>query len=325
MKKSNCNDILLSFVLTIFNPTIKEIKSNLNSFEKILNLTNSKEYNIEFVIINDNPLIDKNILNLIEEYKNNFYFKFIDCDVNGGRVKPLFDNLDKIEGTFIKTLDPDDLLIPEDTVNFIDDILVLADIDSLIIYSYNVVKEFNNFTNVLQDNNEIYFKANSYNPNSVYPTNILKKIKWKFNLLIWSDDLLGYLLIINGAKILEAPEHHFYVNNSHLGISTTKTPHKNPRYLFDSIKFMIISLENISTSQQREMYFSITNKPSIWFFNRICEDIILNKSFSLTEKKYWINFCYELILKFGREIPHLEENKKRHLSFIQNNYSLSKK
>lgn len=318
VRKLEENNIIITFILTIYEPKIYELDNQLETFKFIKKISYFKSYDIQFLIINDNPNLGKRVENyLIKESKKGI-FEYFPCKENGARVKAIFDHKKYIKGKFVKAVDPDDLLIPELTINFIDKVLLYSKDNSLIIYSYNTVNEIIKFSTYKSLENKIYFKNRSFNPNTVYPAKILKRIEWNFKLLIWSDDLLGFLMVMNGAKVIEKPKYNFYLNNQHAGVSVTKTFHNNPRFTYDSINFLKIAKSKIKKNKDFKKFKKISGKPNLWFFERFCDDLLLNKSFDPKEKIYWLLTLYDLVFELDQNIPNLENVKDKFISQFNN-------
>lgn len=297
--------IEISFVLTIVNPSEREIDNYMHSFEKINDHFKSKAFfPAEFIILSDNPELDESLEKRIKKLSknlNNFYY--YPCKENKVRLGQVFNKIDKINGKFIKTCDPDDYLDPDKTIHFIENFLPKTKGDEIIIHSYNRVFGFDiHYETIDFVEHKIFFMNNSYNPNSIYPTSIMRKIDWKKNILIWSDDLLGFLLIKNGAKLLAARNHYFYINLAHGGVSTTKLFHSNDRFYNDSIEFLKCAISEINGDNKLlAHFFALTDKPSIWFAKQISTDLSLNTSLNFFKRFFRMRKILNLCKKIDKE------------------------
>ena len=304
----------ITFVLTAYNLSQREINNFNNSINEINRIyketygLNHIDNPIDFLILSDNPEIPLfNEENFIKLEKNNKNVKYIPCDKNRVRLGQVFKHIENIKSRYVKTIDPDDYLIPDFTVKFIESFLKdFQDNESIIIHSYNVVRDFDIYHETLEFvGNKIYFKNKSFNPNSIYPLSILKKIKWDWKILIWSDDLIGFLLYLNGAKLASARDYGFYLNLSHGGVSTTEDFHRSMRFINDSILFLEIVLDFIKGDEfKTNMLISLTAKPSFWFIDQIRKDLYLNESIGRIKKLFLIN----KVLKLSKKIYDKEKN-----------------
>ncbi len=297
---------ILTITLTIFKPTIEEIKNFFFSVEKINEIYRDKENLVQFMIISDNPELDEEVVNLIEKKVNELNefenIEFIGTNENLGKTWQIFRNLERIKGDFVKMADPDDFLIPNETVDFIEEKLKKLPKNSLIINSYNQVFEKitkENFTNL---ENKRFFKKASFNPNSTYPLEILKKVIWDFNLLIWSDDLLGYMLLKEGANIVEIPDNYFYINQSHAGVSVTKAKHSNMKFYNDTILYLSKVEEMTKTDFDLAAFKMITEKPSKWMLEKVANDLSYNESLTAEER-------FSLLKKVEEKMYYLSWNR----------------
>lgn len=310
--------IPLTIALTIFDPLESELDNYFYSFSEIKKLTDNEDFEIQMIILSDNPKLSKEKTDYINKKVSEYSFvEYVPCVKNGLRVKLIFDNINLIRGRYLKTVDPDDFLIPNETVDFVKDVINNINDDKLIIFSYNRVSEEITFKNYRDLNKSFFYKCNSYNPNSAYPMSIMRKVKWNFKLMIWSDDLLGYLLLKEGAEIYEAPDQSFYINRGHAGVSVTKNKHMSNRFFEDSMKFIFISLDNIKNEDDKKLFKSITNKPARWFMYQILNDIFLNELDSNDEKLYKMTVAYSM-----SKLLVIEEKDLNDISEIYNQFIL---
>lgn len=304
----------ITFVLTAYSLSQREINNFNNSINEI-NRIYKEEYGIDhinnpidFLILSDNPEIPSfNEENFIDLEKNNKNVKYIPCDENRVRLGQVFKHIENIRSRYVKTIDPDDYLIPNSTVKFVENFLKdFKDNESLIIHSYNAVRDLDIYHETIEFvDNKIYFKNKSFNPNSIYPLSILKKIKWDWKILIWSDDLIGFLLYLNGAKLASARDYAFYINLSHGGVSTTEDFHRNMRFINDSILFLQIALDFVNEDEfKTNMFITLTAKPSFWFINQIRRDLYFNESIGRIKKLFLMN----KVLKLSKKIDGKEKN-----------------
>lgn len=296
--------------LLFFDPKKFELDNHISTFIEIESRIINKDYKIQYIILSDNPNLDKQTIEYISSRISGTEILFIPTNKNGARVKTIIDNLSLVKGKFLKSIDPDDLLIPVQTINFIDNFLIKAKDKSLTIYSYNAVYQKIYFNEIDSINNKVFFRKRSFNPNSVYPTKILRKLNWNFKFLIWSDDLLGFLLVKNGAKVIYKPEYHFYLNQRHAGVSTTKNSHNSMKFTNDSLKFLDIANIEINSKKDEKNFRNNSGKPNVWFFERYCEDSIFNNKLTNEEK---IKYIEKIYIK----IEDYEDIKLKFESFLQ--------
>ncbi len=305
---------ILTIALTIYKPEIEWLRNYFFSFKKINDKYKGKENPFQFLIISDNPELTEDIeKEIINEISNISNLEYVPCSENKLRVGQFVESLDKVEGKFVKLADPDDFLDPEETIRFVNEVLVKAPSNSLIINSYRTTSDDINEFNFNDLNTKKFYKNKSYNPNSTYPTEIFKKCKWNFRMLIWSDDLLGFILLSKGAKVLKAKKYYFYINKRHAGVSVTKTEHQSMMYYNDSITLLekaieVSEKENISIKK----FNKITSKPSIWFFSRVAEDLNLNSTLSRQDKIDKLNYILKIAKKTGLVKPAM----KVHVSIL---------
>lgn len=296
----------ITFVLTLFEPSIREIDNYLFSFKKINEIyyKNKSENPIDFLIISDNPNISKELIDYIDSnIINHENIEFIKSDQNRVRLGQLFYYLDKINSKFVKTVDPDDYLDPQKTVDFVKNTLPLTSENNIIVYNYTRVKNFDiHYELIDYCEKEIFYKKQPFNPNSIYPTKILRQINWDEKILIWSDDLIAFLLVKNGASIFEDRNSNFYINLAHGGVSVTDDYHKNMRFYNDSIRFLERSIEEIGDDKfLKEAFILLTSKPSYWFHRQIFRDLYYNISISRFTKIRLANN----IFKYSEKIKKL--------------------
>lgn len=291
---------IFTIALTIYNPKIIELENYFYSFRKI-NEHYSVDNPFQFLIISDNPELSKEITFFIKDNISDIEnTQFIETKENLVRVGAVLKNLDKIEGRFVKMADPDDFLIPDKTINFLNECLMSANENSLIINSYRTTNNLITIDNFQEINQNVFYWWNSFNPNSTYPVSILKKIKWDFKLLIWSDDLLGFMLLNQGAKILKAKEHSFYLNNKNNGVSITKNHHNSMSFYNDSMLFFSKVKEIAKNDKKKIRIFNrISSKPNLWMFKQVWIDLDLNTELSLSKKKELFKEFYNSSLKVG--------------------------
>lgn len=302
-------NILLTIALTIYEPKKIELENYFYSINELFKIykENNKKPRFQFLIISDNPDLPEEtenfILKEISSFENTSY---VSCKENLVRNLQVYKNLDKLNGKFLKIADPDDYLNPEDTYDLIEENLSKLTGNELIIHSYNRVytSPINHESiNLLKHN--IFFKEKSYNPNSIYPIKIFKQINWDFKMMIWSDDLLGFMHYIEKADFIHMPDVVFYVNAAHNGVSKTKTKHTNLRYYNDSLLFLEKTKELILKEgyieENIKMFKKITGKTSFWFYNQILNDLHFLQKTSRFKKISMMRKLYKVASFFEKE------------------------
>lgn len=298
----------LTIILTIFTPTLRELNNYLYSFSKINEYYDTREIEnpIQFLILGDNPNIPKDIEDfLVENFSKLENLEYKPCKENLVRLGQVFKHLDLVKGRYVKTVDPDDYLIPNKTVDFVENVIKNTEENNrLIIHSYRTVENIDIYWEaIMHCKHKVFFKNQSFNPNSVYPLEIIKKINWDNRTLIWSDDLIGFYLLNEGAKIKSERSSKFYVNLSHNGVSTTDGPHSNMRFYNDSCEFLKLAKKKIGNDINKQLMFShITGKPSYWFCKQIYEDLYWNTSINRFKKA-------KLMKQFLKEVESISNLK----------------
>lgn len=307
----------LTIILTIHSPVIRELRNYKHSFETLSKFYKDKKIDnpIQFLILSDNPNLNKDIEQYIEE---NFLdienFTYVPCEENLVRLGQIFRNMNLIEGRYIKAVDPDDYLIPEETFEFVENVVKKIESDNhIIIHPYRRTNSLGLYwETAMEIEHDTFYKNASFNPNSVYPTKILKEIDWDFKLLIWSDDLIGFMLKLKGAEIYEDRLSKFYLNSAHAGVSTTTGPHKNMRFYNDSLFFIKKASELINKDENKYSLFKIlTEKPSKWLCKQIYIDLYWNKSINRYKKIKLLKNIYRLINNLSIEDNDLVKFQKR--------------
>lgn len=282
---------ILTVTLSLYKPSLDELNNFFYSVREINYLYDSfGENQIEFLIVSDNPSLCVEITNFIESEINKITethqnIKYVPAVENLGKTWQIIKNLDKINGRFIKLADPDDFLIPKDTFEFVSNFLAHQNEgDLIVVNSYNRVFSEIKVENFSKLEKTIFYKENPFNPNSTYSKSVIEKVDWDFNLLVWSDDLMGFIAIKNGAKIIGAPEHKFYINSAHAGVSVTKKQHSNLRFYNDTILYLDKVKEISNNQDDLKLFNQVTQKPSAWMLEKVYDDLDLNISLSDKEK-----------------------------------------
>lgn len=297
---------ILTILLTIYDPKEYELENYFYSFNEINERYSKVENPFQFMIVSDNPnlsLEKEELLTTFEKKIDNL--KYYPAKENLVRVGAALKWKDEISGKFVKLADPDDFLIPDQTISYVEEHLMKIDEKSLVINSYKTTGEKITIDNFKTLKYKIFYWPNSFNPNSVYSASILKSIKWDFKLLIWSDDLLGFLMLMNGAKISKAKNHAFYINQKHAGVSTTKDTHTSMRFYEDTILFFEKAFKASGNSFKSRFSFKrITSKPNFWLFKQCFNDLELNSSLTKEQKIEHLNNIYNVAKKVWK--PNLQ-------------------
>lgn len=295
----------ITIVLTIYEPKIRELENFKYSTEAINRFYEEKgiENPFQFLMLSDNP----NISSETNDYINNNFskienFDYLTCEENLVRLGQVFKHIDLIKGRYVKTVDPDDFIVPEEMIRYVEEFIKNIEDGKLIVHDYRRVKGIDiHWNTIMNIEHEVFWKKQSFNPNSTYPTCIMKKIKWEDKLLIWSDDLLGYLLYDAGAELVSAEGYSPYVNLAHGGVSTTEDFHKSMRFYDDTIKFLTKASEIIDCNEENKASFiELTAKPSYWFSKQVLIDLYFNSSLSRLEKIRLANVFFGHMEKITR-------------------------
>lgn len=278
----------LTVAITLYKPTNKQIDNWSNCIDDIFK--GIGENKIQFIFLSDNPSIEKwveeKISKIIKKYNSVIY---IPTEENVKRVKTVLNNLDIVTSNFLKFADPDDILIPKQLFKDLETIKEI-NLNSIILHSYNTVKKEISYPNI--NKKRRFFWHASYNPNTIYPVNILKKINWRNNFLIWSDDLLGVKTKLMGGEITKKRSISFYLNHRHAGVSTVKEQSYSMDLYNDSIKFLDeIIYEKIT---EKNLIKKMTGKPNLFFIKQNFLSLEMNKSLNRFEK---IDLYRSLIFK----------------------------
>lgn len=290
----------LTLALTVYEPSKEEIDNFIFSAIEIEKIDSNNL--IDFMIISDNPKISSYLCKYIEEkIKPISKIQFMVNDENLVRVGAVKVVQDKIKGDFIKLCDPDDFIIPDQTLKFVEEHLSKLDGDELVIYSYKTTTTKPTIANFEKANYNTFFWTASYNPNSVYSVEQFKKVEWDFKLLIWSDDLLGYLIWKESRKTSYAKAHKFYINNRAAGVSVTKSKHNSDRFYKDTELFLQKSIDNISSEEERESFLKLTHKPNCWLYNQVAQDLKYHEGKTNLEKIKILSDLKKLGMKITRK------------------------
>lgn len=313
----------LNICLTLYKPDQIELNNYLLAFKKINQIIKDEYKNrrnnlINFSVISDNPKLEdneeiKNILNKFKRIKNLEYFS---TSKNRKKIGQIINKIDKIDAKFIKLCDPDDLLIPEETIKTSLEIDNIKG-NTIIIHNNKKTRSiqkivFENIDNIILWE---YFSLISFNCNSIYPVNIFKKIKaennWKFKHTVWSDDAINISMQKYNPDYTYLPNFSPYINVPHSGISKTKSKHKNKEFYnasIDLIKLLSKEYKNFNKNL-------ITDKPNLFFLKNVLNDLILYKKNKFI--KIWKYLYLLLLIDIKLRNKYNWKNKKAKSYFIR--------
>ncbi|BDV03652.1 MAG: hypothetical protein HPPSJP_3730 [Candidatus Hepatoplasma scabrum] len=294
-------DIILTLIITIYNPQYYEIKNWLNFKNKL------KEYNdIQFLFLIDNPEINENILNLIKKEKAEYKM----YEKNHGKFYIVKDACDKniARGLFIKICDPDDLIITEHLLNFANWLKKLKSYrDYLILTSHGIIKTgYHAEENINMKKIQLKtFGGAPINCNTVFSRAIIKRFKNKYDKLSKSSDSLisvNTLLDPKTIYIVADQSKWFYIYNWRKGISSYNLFDYNKKKL--KLKYKNLFLDNyrylnILKNMQKEINnIKYVNFPTKYDFITVNNSLIKGK-FSWFARICYITKIYKIFQKIN--------------------------